>query len=140
VRSSTIRSRVDIETYIGHFNAHEYDRQIAYYADDVAYRVGSLELTSPAAIKAFYADFHEHCDEDMRLLACAIDGDTVAGAVQTRFEPFRDYVRHGLEFRVGHGFTVISLLFYALSEGKIRRINMARYGGSAEDFDAFRQA
>jgi ketosteroid isomerase-like protein len=140
VRSSRIRSRADIETYIGHFNAHDYDRQIAYYADDVAFRVGSLELTSPAAIKAFYADFHEHCAEDMRLLACAIDGNTVAAAVQTRFEPFRDYVRHGLEFRVGHGFTIISLLFYALSEGKIRRINMARYGGSAEDFDAFRPA
>src|SRR5688572_11408184 len=98
---SRIRTRADLEQYLGHFNAKRYAQQIAYYAPDVLYKVGSLTLTSPQQIADFYAEFHQHVKERVELLQVAIDGDTVAVATHAVFEPFRDYVRNGLSFKVG---------------------------------------
>ena len=41
---SRVTTRADLEAYIGHFNAKRYEPQIAYYAPDVIYKVGSLTL------------------------------------------------------------------------------------------------
>src|SRR5688572_33203544 len=97
----TIQSRADLEKYITHFNNKEYEQQIAYYAPDVNYKVGTLTLDSPRAIADFYADFHQHSHEYIELARYAQTGDTVAGAMCTRFEPFKDYIRHGLTFKAG---------------------------------------
>lgn len=131
----TITSRADLETYIGHFNAKDYQRQIAYYAPDVRYTVGNLTIDNPAAIAEFYADFHDYADEFVELREFAITGDTVAAALATRFDPFRDYLKHGLEFRAGVPTAIVTLAFYRLDRGKIHRIRMARYGGPASDFE-----
>lgn len=130
----TISSRQDLETYIGHFNAKEYDRQIAYYAPDVRYKVGTLTIEGPPQIKAFYQDFHRYSDEHVSLREFAMTGDTIAAAMATRFDPFRDYLKHGLEFRAGEPRDIITLAFYRLKNGQIHRIRMARYGGPASDF------
>jgi hypothetical protein len=130
-----IRSREDLEAYIGHFNARRYDEQIAYYAPDVRFKVGSLTLTSPEAIKDFYAEFHQYSKEHVRVALYAQTGDTVAVAVPSRFEPFRDYEKNGLSFKVGTVYEFVSLVFYTLKDGKIWRIRMARYAGPPSDFD-----
>ena len=130
----TISSRQDLETYVGHFNAKEYFRQIAYYAPDVRYTVGTLTIEGPQQIKAFYQDFHQYCAEHVSLREFAMSGDTVAAAMATRFEPFRDYVKHGLEFRAGEPRDIVTLAFYRLKDGQIHRIRMARYAGPASDF------
>lgn len=130
----TIRSRSDLETYVGHFNAKRYAEQIAYYAPDVRYKVGTLTIDSPQAIRDFYADFHSHSDEEVILREFAMTGDTVAVAMATRFEPFRDYVKNGLDFRAGTPVNIVTLAFYRLKDGQIHRIRMARYGGPASDF------
>ena len=130
-----IRSQADLETYIGHFNAKRYDEQIAYYAPDVVYKVGSLTLTSPQAIKDFYADFHQYSKEFVRIAMFAQTGDVVAVALPSRFEPFRDYEKNGLSFKAGTLYEFVSLVFYRLKQGKIWRIRMARYAGTASDFD-----
>jgi hypothetical protein len=129
-----IRTREDVEAYIGHFNARRYPQQIAYYAPDVRFSVGSLTLTSPQAIADFYADFHAHVDEHVELLRFAMTGDTVAGVVAARFEPRTTYDRNGLRFDVGTVTEFVTFLLYTLDEGKIRRIHMARYAGSRRDF------
>ncbi|HEU4627410.1 MAG TPA: nuclear transport factor 2 family protein [Steroidobacteraceae bacterium] len=131
---SRIESRADLLKYLGHFNNKEYEQQIAYYAPDVVYKVGSLTLTSPQQIADFYADFHQYVKEHVELVDCAIDGDTVAVALHAIFEPFRDYVRNGLTFTVGTTTDIMSFVFYRLQNGKIRRIRMTRYGGTIADF------
>jgi hypothetical protein len=134
VAEPLIRSRRDVETYIGHFNARRYPEQIAYYAPDVRFSVGSLTLASPQAIADFYADFHADVDEHVELLRFAMTGDTVAGILAARFEPRTTYDRNGLRFETGTVYELVTFLFYTLQQGKIRRIHMARYAGGAEDF------
>ena len=131
---STITCRADLERYIACFNAKDYDGQIAHYAPDVEYRVGTLTLDSPQAIKGFYQDFHQYAEEEVRLADFAMTGDTVAVIIPTIFRPFRDYLKHGLTFRAGEEVRIVTLAFYTLRDGKIRRIRMARYGGPLSDF------
>jgi predicted SnoaL-like aldol condensation-catalyzing enzyme len=133
---SRIRTRADLEQYLGHFNAKRYAQQIAYYAPDVVYKVGSLTLTSPQQIADFYAEFHQHVKERVELLQVAIDGDTVAVATHAVFEPFRYYVRNGLSFKVGTTTDIVSFVFYRLKDGLIHRIRMTRYPGPASDFES----
>lgn len=135
-RPPRIESRVDLEQYIGHFNARRYEQQIAYYAPDVIYKVGSLTLTSPQQIADFYADFHQHVKERVHILQAAVDGDIAAVALHAFFEPLRDYVRNGLTFKVGTTTEIVSFVFYKLKDGLVRRIRMTRYPGSASDFES----
>ena len=130
-----IRSQADLQAYLDHFNAKRYDQQIAYYAPDVLYKVGSLALNSPGAIKDFYADFHQYVNEHVQIARFAMTGDTVALALPSRFEPFRDYEKNGLSFKTGEVLQIVSFIFYTLKDGKIWRIRMTRYGGPASDFD-----
>lgn len=132
--SARVRSRADLQRYLDHFNGREYERQIEFYAPDVLYKVGTLTLSSPRAIAEFYADFHEHCREHVEIAQFALQGDTCAVVMPSRFEPFRDYRKHGLTFETGRTVEFVSFIFYTLQEGKIRRIRVARYAGSAEDF------
>jgi hypothetical protein len=130
-----ITSQADLEAYLDHFNSKRYDEQIAYYAPDVMYKVGSLTLRSPAEIKAFYEDFHQYSKEHVRIARYAQTGDVVALALPSRFEPFRDYEKNGLSFKAGEVYEFVSLIFYTLKQGKIWRIRMARYAGPISDFD-----
>jgi predicted SnoaL-like aldol condensation-catalyzing enzyme len=134
--SPRIATRADLETYLGHFNNRRYEEQIAYYAPDVVYKVGTLTLTSPQQIADFYADFHQYVKEHVELIQIAIDGDTVAVALHAIFEPFEDYVRNGLTFKVGTTTDIVSFVFYRLQNGKIHRIRMTRYPGPSTDFDS----
>jgi predicted SnoaL-like aldol condensation-catalyzing enzyme len=131
-----IQTRADLQKYLSHFNNKEYEQQIAYYAPDVVYKVGSLTLTSPRQIADFYADFHQYVKEHVELVDIALDGDTVAVALHAIFEPFRDYVSNGLAFRVGTTTDIVSFVFYKLQDGRIRRIRMTRYGGPVSDFSS----
>ena len=134
--SARIATRADLEKYLGHFNNRRYEEQIAYYAPDVVYKVGTLTLTSPGQIADFYADFHQYVKEHVELIQIAIDGDTVAVALHAIFEPFEDYVRNGLTFKVGTTTDIVSFVFYRLQNGKIHRIRMTRYPGPSTDFDS----
>ena len=131
-----IQSRADLLKYLAHFNNKEYEQQIAYYAPDVVYKVGTLTLTSPRQIAEFYTDFHQYVKEHVELIDIAIDGDTIAVALHAIFEPFKDYVRNGLTFKVGTTTDIMSFVFYRLQNGRIRRIRMTRYGGTVADFEA----
>lgn len=130
-----IRSRADLQAYLDHFNNHRYAQQIAYYAPDVLYSVGSVTLDSPQAIAAFYDDFHDYVIEHVEIGAYAQTGDTVAVAMPSRFEAFRTYDKNGLLFEEGSVREIVSFIFYELEDGKIRRIRVARYGGSADEFE-----
>ncbi len=131
---SRVRSRADLERYFDHFNNRRYAQQIAYYAPDVLYRVGTLTLTSPQAIADFYADFHEHCREHVSIAQFALQDEVCAAVVPSRFEPFRDYRKHGLTFETGKVVEFVSFVFYTLKAGRIWRIRVARYAGTAADF------
>ena len=130
-----IRGREDLQDYLDQFNGKTYARQIAYYAPDVIYKVGSLTLTTPQAIADFYADFHTYSKEFVRIGEFAMTGDTVACTMPSRFEPFRDYVKNGLSFKAGDIIEIVSFIFYKLKDGQIHRIRVARYPGTAADFD-----
>jgi hypothetical protein len=131
-----IRGRADLQDYLDQFNGKNYERQIAYYAPDVLYKVGSLTLTSPRQIADFYAEFHQYSREFVRIGEFAMDGDTVAVTMPSRFEPFRDYEKNGLSFKAGSVIEIVSFIFYKLKDGKIHRIRVARYNGKAEDFES----
>ena len=132
--SARIESRADLQKYLDAFNNRRYAEQICYYAPDVLYKVGTLTLTSPQAIADFYADFHEYVKEHVAIAEFAKNGDTVALAVDSRFEAFRNYEKHGLSFKVGNPLRFVSLVFYKLQNGKIHRIRMGRYNGAPDDF------
>ena len=127
-------TRADYEHYLACFNGKDYAGQIAYYAPDVWYKVGTLTLDSPQAIADFYTDFHGYSTEHVALREFALTGDVMAVAVATRFEPFRDYEKHGLLFKAGTVRDIVTLAFYRLKDGQIHRIRMARYEGAASDF------
>ncbi|MCP5145970.1 MAG: nuclear transport factor 2 family protein [Gammaproteobacteria bacterium] len=129
-----IRTQADLQNYLDNFNNHRYAEQIAYYAPDVAYAVGDLQLTSPQAIADFYSDFHQYVREHVEIAAFAKTGDTVAVVMPTVFEAFRDYDKHGLAFPAGSRREIVSFIFYELKDGKIHRIRVARYNGSADEF------
>lgn len=129
-----ITGRADLEDYVGAFNAKDYARQISYYAPDVEYKVGTLTLSSPQAIADFYADFHEHCDEHVRIHDFVMEGDRIAVSIPSWFGPFRDYRRHGLEFLAGQERRLVSFAFYHLKDGQIHRIRVARYNGPPSDY------
>ena len=130
-----IRSREDLQDYLDHFNNKRYVQQIAYYAPDVIYKVGNLTLTAPQQIADFYADFHQYSREFVRIGQFAMTGDVCACTMPSHFEPFRDYVKNGLSFRAGDIIDIVSFIFYTLKDGKIWRIRVARYGGTAADFE-----
>ena len=132
--SSTIRSQADLQDYLDAFNGKDYDRQIAYYAPDVYYKVGTLVLDAPYKIKDFYADFHTYSKEFVRIADFALDGDKCAVVLPSYFEPFRTYEQHGLSFKAGDKIEFVSFIFYTLKEGKIWRIRVARYPGPVSDF------
>lgn len=134
-KSPGIRSRADLEEYLAHFNARRYEQQIAYYAPDIIYKVGSLTLTSPQQIAEFYADFHQYSKEKVALLMAAVDEDTVGAVLRAVFEPFRDYVKNGLTFKAGVKTEIVTFAFYRLKEGRIHRVRMTRYPGPASDFE-----
>ncbi len=131
-----IRSRQDLQDYLDQFNNRRYAQQIRYYAPDMLYRVGVLTLTSPQQIAEFYADFHTYSKEHVEIGLFALDGDLCAVTMPSRFEPFRDYEKHGLSFKAGTIIEFVSFIFYELAAGKIRRIRVARYPGKAADFAA----
>ncbi len=128
-----IRSQSDLQAYLDAFNEKRYADQIRYYAPDVRYSVGSVTLTSPQAIADFYDDFHDYVNEHVEIAAYAQTGDVVAVAMPSRFEAFRTYDKNGLVFPEGDVREIVSFVFYELEDGKIRRIRVARYGGSAEE-------
>lgn len=131
----TIQTRADLERYIACFNAKDYAGQIAHYAPDVEYKVGTLTLSRPQDIADFYRDFHAHADEHVDLRLFTQTDDTIGAVLATRFEPFRDYLKHGLDFRAGQPISIVTLAFYRLKDGQIHRIRMGRYPGPASDFD-----
>ncbi len=128
-----IRSREDLQHYLDCFNGKRYAEQIQYYAPDVVYKVGDLTLTSPQQIADFYADFHQYCKEFVEVVDFALDGDTCACSLPSYFEPFRDYEKHGLSFKVGENRQFVSFIIYKLKDGKIWRIRVARYPGPISD-------
>jgi hypothetical protein len=133
--SPRIRTRADLDEYLAHFNARRYEKQIAYYAPDVIYKVGSLTLTSPKQIEDFYAEFHQYSKEKVELLQAAVDGDTVGAVLHAVFHPFKDYVKNGLSFKIGVKTEIVTFAFYRLKDGLIHRIRMTRYPGPASDFE-----
>ena len=134
--SPRIQTHEDLAQYIAHFNARRYAEQVAYYAPDVVYKVGSLTLTSPRQIADFYTDFHQYVKERLEIVEAAIDEDTVATVMRAVFEPFKDYVRNGLLFKSGTTTEIVSFIFYRLQEGRIHRIRMTRYPGPVSDFES----
>ena len=130
-----IRSEADLQAYLDAFNERRYADQIRYYAPDVSYSVGALTLTSPDQIADFYDDFHDYVNEHVEIGAYAQTGNTVAVAMPSRFEAFRSYDKHGLVFPEGEVREIVSFIFYELKDGKIWRIRVARYNGSAEEFE-----
>ena len=129
-----IRGRADLQQYLDHFNNKQYDKQVAYYAPDVVYKVGSLTLTSPKQIADFYRDFHMYVKEHVRLADYAQNGDTVAVSMPSQFEAFKDYDKNGLTYKAGENRYIVSFIFYKLENGKIKQIRVARYTGPATDF------
>jgi hypothetical protein len=129
-----IRSRADLQKYLDHFNNKRYDQQVAYYAPDVVYKVGSLTLSNPKAIADFYRDFHQYVKEYVRVVDYIQDGDTVAVTMPSQFEAFKDYDKNGLTYKAGESRYIVSFIFYKLENGKIKQIRVARYNGPATDF------
>lgn len=131
----TIRSQADLQAYLDAFNGKDYATQIRYYADDVAYDVGTLQIRKPQDIADFYDDFHDYVDEHVEIARFAITGDTVAVVMPTRFEARETYDKHGLVYEAGSVREVVSFIFYDLQDGKIRRIRVGQYRGTAADFE-----
>lgn len=130
-----IRSQADLQAYLDAFNGHDYATQIRYYAPDVAYDVGDLQIRSPQDIADFYDDFHDYVDEHVEIARFAKTGDTVAVVMPTRFEAHETYDKHGLRFEAGSVRESVSFIFYDLKDGKIWRIRVGQYRGPASDFE-----
>lgn len=119
--------REDFEHYISLFNEGDSDAYGEYYHPDVVMERGDLRLEGRESILAFYRDFHRVAKQTIEVVDYMALDDRIAVELQTRFDVYEDW-SHPVagEMRKGSR-QVNSFVHYRLRDGKIIRIQSARF-------------
>lgn len=120
-------SRTDFERYISIFNQGDSDAYSEYYHPDVVMERGDLRLEGKEAILAFYRDFHSHAKQTIQVMDFLAEGSRIAVELQTTFEVHTDW-SHPVAGEMKKGKRIVnSFVHYRLRDGKIIRIQSARF-------------
>ena len=127
--------RTDYERYVAAFNARDYDTLETFFADDFALENAGFIVKGKPAFRDFYAFFHDHCRETVRILRFFGGDDAFMVNVVIRFEGIKDLSAEVLAAKGYSGMTVIPkgvavdvdfLILYELNaDGKIQYIKGA---------------
>lgn len=129
-------NRRDYDRYLACFNARDYDAMCAFYADDVALNMLGYAIRGARGIRDFYAFFHAHVRESIRVTRFASTDTFLAIEAPTRLEAFKaltmdDLKRAGFErlvaLEVGQVVELQNMINYDLRDGKFTEIRIGVY-------------
>lgn len=82
--------RLAYERYLGHFNSRDYDSVVDHFQPDAEVRFGGVVLRGHAAIREFYAFFHNYVIETITVSRFAASEQLVALEATVRLEATHD--------------------------------------------------
>lgn len=86
----TAMDRLAYQRYLGHFNSRDYDSVVAHFQPEAEVRFGGVVLKGQAAIREFYAFFHEYVIETITVSRFAASDQLVALEATVRLEATRE--------------------------------------------------
>lgn len=126
--------RARFMTYVGCFNARDFDGLRSYWASDVELelppnREGQRRiLRGPDAIVASYTRLFGFVLERLQVDFLAIDGAHIACEMNTTFEAVADHPEFvAVPLRRGDVFVMNNFVHFDLADGLFRRIRVAGY-------------
>lgn len=128
--------RRDYDRYLSCFNARDYEAMCSYYADDVALNMLGYSIQGKQGILGFYAFFHGHVRETIRVTRYASTDSFLAIEAPTRLEAFKalrreDLARAGFErlvaLEAGQIVELQNMINYDLRDGKFTEIRIGVY-------------
>ena len=79
-------NRADYDTYLSHFNNRNYDGVVAHFNPDATVAFADVSLKGHDAIRKFYAFFHDHVVETIRVDRFLSDEQSVMMEAVVRVE------------------------------------------------------
>jgi SnoaL-like domain len=128
-------------TYIGHFNGAEYDKLVAFFADDVTLSFpNGTTLEGREGIVAFYRPIHAAVKEVLEIDYLIVGEGKIAVELYTEFHAEKDFPGFpGRALEAGDVLRFTSFVHYDLDEtDRFRRIRVARYREHDESYRAGR--
>jgi predicted ester cyclase len=132
-----MNKQIFVRDYIGGFNAKDFDRFSAFYAEDVKLSLsGKRMLTSRQEIVDFYRDVATRCDERLEVIRLVADDEGIAVELDTEFKALKDdpgFIAGPLV--PGQSIFIKSVIFYTVKDGRFtdivaRRVQDATTGPS----------
>jgi hypothetical protein len=129
--------RAAYEDYVAAFNAREYDRLAAYYAEDVEFILSEergLVFHGRQAILDLYKPFHQAVRERVDIVKFADGGDFIAAEVAAEFRPIPGTTQNVIELPQGKVLKVTTFAIYDLgADNRFTRIRACSYSRRYED-------
>jgi len=125
--SATIPNREWFLDYIRAFNAHDYDKQYSYYADDVTLDIPDPQtgmLRGKEGIKAHYLPLFDVCEEIVVPMVVAIEGKHVFYIMESYFKYTKKMEKgvFGYPVEVGDIIKIRVWAHYQVEDGLMKEI------------------
>jgi len=122
------------ETYLAAFNANDYEKFGAYYAEDMEFLGLSASLHGREAILDFYRSVEKKLVETVDLLSFVASDDMIAVEIRVTLDPLEDWPDFGPTPLVkGQRKQSLVFLFYDVADGQFTRIRSARFRRIEQD-------
>jgi len=125
----SLEQRQAFAEYTKAFSDADFDRFTQYYNDDVICELGSLTLKGKNGIADFYREMFKTVREKLTIHQFVADENGIAADMTTQFTAIEDAPNFVVgALRKGEGIRGRVFVHYALRDGKISRISVARAG------------
>lgn len=122
------------EGYIAAFNANDYGKFGAYYAEDIEFLGLSATLRGRDTIIDFYRSVEKRLVETVDLLSFVASDDMIAAEIRVTLDPLADWPDFGPTPLVkGERKQSLVFLFYDVADGQFTRIRSARFRRIEQD-------
>jgi hypothetical protein len=125
----TLEQRRAFTEYTQAFSNADFDRFIEYYNDDVICELGSMTLKGKDGIASFYREMFKTVRENLTIHHVVADENGIAADMTTQFTATEDAPNFVVgALKKGEAIRGRVFVHYALRDGKISRISVARAG------------
>jgi len=125
----TLEQRQAFTEYTRAFSNADFDRFTRYYHDDVICELGSMTLKGKDGIANFYREMFKTVRENLTIHQFVADENGVAADMTTQFTAIEDAPNFVVgPLKKGESIRGRVFVHYALRDGKISRISVARAG------------
>lgn len=116
------------EDYLAAFNANDYDKFGAYYAEDIEFLGLSATLRGRDTILDFYRGVEKRLVEKVDLISFVASDTMIAAEIRVTLDPLEDWPDFGPSPLVkGERKQSLVFLFYDVADGQFTRIRSARF-------------